>query len=329
MSSWLQFNASNNTAPIELPKLFELSLVESEFVKTDAVNIFSKILTDVLERTQGIPKDYLPMFWDNCLQSESDKGVITLLAEAMAGKDDLVLVVDKGLKIVRLADSSEAAKIKADYQARAKSDLGVFISFKHYKRADFVKLYSGLEYLVIASLNKSMNMAKAIQFKVSELRGSMPLNDVSVAEAQIKSIANSLNQGRDTYMDSNDSIELAKIDIDPTQKAMTFIESKRAFYLGLPTSYITGEQTTGIGSTGEADMRAVERGLKSYFFSVLKPTIEALFGVEATFKSQDFRLLSSGLEALKTFQLVDDSILGADRKKQIIESLFGFDSKES
>lgn len=329
MSSWFTWGvSSSNSGPQEFPALFPLSVKEADFIKTDVVNIFSKILTDVLERTQGIPKEYQSMFWDNCLQSESDKGVISLLAEAMAEKQDLILVIDKALKVVRKASTQEASIIKADYSREAKSKTGVFISFKHYDRATMVKLYSMLEYLVIVSLNKSMNMAKAIQIKIANLRGSVALTDRADAEAQVAAMVSALSNGRDTYMDKDDDIVTAKIDIDPTQKAMDFIESKRAFYLGLPKSYITGEQTAGIGSTGEADMRAVERGLKSYYFSIIKPTADALFGVETSFKSQDFRLLSSGLEALKTFALVDDALIPLDRKKTIIESLFGFETEK-
>jgi hypothetical protein len=91
----------------------------------------------------------------------------------------------------------------------------------------------------------------------------------------------------------------------------------------MPLSYVDGEQTPGIGSTGEADTRAVERGLKQYYITIIKPTLEALFGIKTTFKSNDFRMIASGLEALKTFELVqDNTLMSQENMKLIVSKLF-------
>lgn len=321
MSHWFSWN-NKASAPTELPDLFPLSIKESEFVRTDVVNIYAKILTDVLERTQGVKAEDLPLFWDNCVQSNVQKGLISLLADAMASKSDLFLVHAKEQKVVRKATSNETQQIKDDYKKTGESKVGIFISFTHFDRTDMVKLYAALEYCVIASLNKSMNLSKAVQIKISDLRGSVALADKDAAVTQITAMAESLKKGKDVYMDAKDLIELLKPDVSATEKSMDFILSKRAYWLGFPTSYLSGEQTAGIGSTGEADMRAVERGLKGYFFAVMKPAIDALFGVNVTFKSQDFRLVAAGLETLKTFQLIDDSLMSAETKKKIIDRMF-------
>lgn len=326
-SAWFTFN-SKVSAPTEIPDLFPIGIKEADFVMIDVVNIYAKILTDALERTQGIKEELLPLFWDNCVQSESSMGIISLLAAAMANKDDLFLVYAKVEKIVRKATAEEKRVIEADYKREAKSSVGIYVSFECFDRTDMVMLYASLEYCVIASLNKTMNLSKAMQIKIGDLRGSVALNDKGAAESQVKSISDALSKGRDVYMDAKDKIELLTPDVASTEKSMEFIQAKRAFWLGLPTSYLTGEQTAGIGSTGEADMRAVERGLKSYYFSVLKPTIDALFEIKTNFKSQDFRLIDSGLEALKTFALIDDAYMSADQKKKIISKLFDLGEEE-
>src|SRR5690606_29068033 len=151
---------------------------------------------------------------------------------------------------------------------RGESETGVFISFKGYRRTDMLTIYSNLEYCILASLHKTVNIAKAVQIKINDLRASVSLNDSEVARAQARSIATALGKGKDVYLDVKDIIEAARIDTAPTEKAIGFLDAKRAFILSLPLSYISGLQTPGIGSTGEADARAVDNGLKQYFLTV-------------------------------------------------------------
>ena len=309
----------------ELPDIFALSINSTEFVKTDVVSIYSKILTDVVERTHGLDDEQQFLLWDNCLKSEASSGLITLLAEAMCDKADLFLVIDSG--VLRKANHAEQSQIEADYKKQAMSAVGIFVSFKKYARTDMVKLYSGLEFCTVASLNKTMNLAKAIQFKMNDMRAGTSLNSSEEVINQAKSIAAALGKGKDVLLDGKDSIETAAPDMGSTKESVEFLNQKRAFYLGMPESYIVGEQTGGIGSTGENDTKAVERGLKNYYFSIVKPTLEALFpGQKLSYKSQDFRQFTQGLEALKTFSLIDDELISNDDKKKLINQLFDFDT---
>lgn len=310
----------------ELPEIFPLSLRLAEFVDSDVLNVYSKILTDCIERTQGIPENVIPLLWDNCLQSESSTGLVTLLADAMTHKKELFLVYVKPVNVLRLATEQETQQIRLDYQARGESPIGIFLSFKNYIRTDMVKIYSSMEYCVISSLNKMMNLSKAIKFKMSEMRSSVSLTDSSIAMEQARSIARALANGRDVMMDKEDDVTTNAPDISSIKESISFLDSKRSFYYSMPTSYINGEQTPGIGSTGEADTRAVERGLKQYFISILKPVIEALFGVKVSFKSNDFRQISSALEAIKTFELVGNDFISQDQKKVIISRLFDLET---
>ncbi len=323
MATFFGFKIFGNRTETELPRIFPLSVDMGQFVETDVINVYSKILTDCVERTQGIQEKYYNLLWDNCLQNESSHGLITLLATAMADKSDLFLVYVPAVNVLRKADSVESTKIRQDYKAKGISESGVYISFKNYTRTDMVKIYSILEYCVVGSLHKQMNLSKSIQFKMSEMRSSVSLTDKAKAELQARAIARSLSGGFDVMMDKNDEIVTATPDISATKESIGFIDSKKAFYYNMPLSYIDGEQTPGIGSTGEADTRAVERGLKQYYISIIKPTLEALFGVKTSFKSNDFRMIASGLEALKTFELVQsDDLISSDDKKLIVSKLF-------
>jgi hypothetical protein len=313
----------------ELPEIYPLSIQCDFFVTNDLINIYNKILTDCIERTQGINETIAPLFWDNCLQSESTKGLVSLLADAMAYKKDLYIVYDKSINFLRKATSDEQAQIRSDYQKVGESKIGIYVSFAAYTKTDMLKIYSSMEYCVLDSLNKSMNLSKAVQLKMDKLREGVGATDSQQVIDQAKSIANALSEGKDVLIDAKDSLSTATIDMQSTKEAISFLDAKRCFYLDLPLSYITGEQTGGIGSTGEADTRAVERGLKHYWVSIIEPVVNVLFGVKIEFKSHDFRQISSALEAIKTFELVSNDMLSMENKQLIIAKLFDVDTDQS
>lgn len=321
LSEWFNWSSSAACSD-ELPEIFPVSITQSDFVKADVVTIYAKILTDVLERTHGLNDDQVALMWDNCVKSSKSEGLITLLAEAMSDKRDLFLVYDKAVKVLRLATPEERRKIEADYAAKASSSTGIYISFKNYVRSDMVKLYVGLEYCTIAALHKSMNLSKATQLKMSDLRASVAAIDSADVKLQAQNIARALAAGRDVLMDAKDEIQNSVPDLTAVKASIEFLLQKLAFYLGMPSAYLSGEQTGGLGTTGEGDQKAIERGLKGYYFSVLKPVLEALFpGTKISYKSQDFRQIKEAMDVLKTFGLVDDSLISADNKRMIINGL--------
>jgi hypothetical protein len=324
------FKSSGITNPIdsqgnELPDVFPFAINQESFIQTDVLTTYTKILTDAMERTHGLEKKVDAVLWDNCLQSEVQLGLISLLAKAMTNQNELYLVYSPSVNVLRIATGEERAKIRDDYEKSNESKVGVFISFQKYARTDMLRIYSSFEYCVLASLNKTVNLAKAVQFKMNDLRASVALIDSGKAIGQAQNIASALQKGKDVLLDAKDSIENAEPDTSATEKAITFLNAKRAYTLGLPMSYISGLQTGGIGSTGEGDTRAVERGLRQYHVSVLKPALKALFGVETTFKSADFREITSGLETLKVFELTSDDILSRESKQEIIARMFELD----
>lgn len=323
ISTWFKFGGSgvSNTAG-ELPEIFPLDIEKRLFIEIDVMNIYSKILTDVAERTHGLKDDQESLLWDNCVQSESSDGLITLIARAMAAKADLYLVYDEALGVVTKASSNEQNDIRADYKAMGDSSVGVFISFKNYSRTDMIRLYSAFEFLAIASLNKMMNLSNAIQFKMDGLRSTVGLSDSEDVTTQAQNISKGLGKGSNALLDSKDIIETAKTDMTPVKDTINFIDQKRSFYLGVPASYLTGEQTGGIGSSGENDTKAVERGLKNYFEAIMKPVLTALFGGKYSYKSQDFRQISGSLEFLKTMETTSEEFLSFDNKQVLVNKFF-------
>lgn len=319
LSEW--FGWGGSTPSDELLDIFPMPVSKDEFVKTDIVSIYSKILTDVLERTHGLTDDQVSLMWDNCVKSNSSDGLVTLLSKAMADKQDLFLVYEKAVGVIRKAKSDEEVKIRADYEKSAQSSVGVFISFKNYSRSDMIKLYLGLEYCTVSALHKSMNLSKAVQLKINDLRASVSLADAADAKTQAQTMAKALASGKDVLMDAKDSIETAVPDLTAVKESIIFLIQKISFYLGLPSAYLVGEQTGGLGTTGEGDTLAIERGLKAYYFSIIKPSVEALLGVKLTYKSQAFRQIAGSMEVIKTFSLVDESLISLENKQKIVNQL--------
>jgi hypothetical protein len=328
LNTW--FGWKFNTTPEELPAVFPLKITERDFINTDVENIYSMILTDVLERTHGIPDEVHDMLWDSCLKNASSEGLVTMLAKAMSERKQIFLVYERALRILRYATDEEAQRIREDYQTMGESQLGTFISFEKYVRTDMVRLYSAIEYYTVSSLNKQANLSSALQFKAKDLRGSTSAVDSSEVRSRAINVTKGLGQGKDVLIDAEDKIETATLQMEPVNKAIEFINQKRAFYLRLPSSYISGDlQAGGLSDTGEADQRAMERGLKSYFVSIIKPVLSSVFGISVQYKSQDFRMIGQALSALQTFSITDDDIVTQDQKRLIVQKLLDLEVEDS
>lgn len=314
-----------STQSTEMPVVygFPYGMAEKDFVSIDVCNIYSRILIDTFERTIGLKETLKPLLWDSCLASETRHGLISLLATAMTEKKDLFLVYKKEYNLIREADTTEQREIRADYQKSGASKVGVFVSFAKYGRTDMVKLYSALEYCTVGALSTSMNLSKAIQFKMKELRSAVGATDAEQVIEQAKAVAEGLKNGKSVLLDGEDAIETAKPDLTATQTAMDFYAKKRSFYLGMPASYLSGEASAGLGDSGNGDAKKVEQGLKAYFFSIVKPVVDALFTIKASFKSENTESISTALETLKTFEITSEEYVSKESKMLIVNQQFG------
>lgn len=324
------FNWLSGSAPAEIPDIYPFPFRDKDFIGTDVTALYTKILSEVLERTHGIPEEFVPLLWDNCLASEVQEGLVTLLSKAMLDKAKLFLVHDKGTKVIRKATQTEEREISQAYKdGKWEKAKGVYITFEKYDRTDMIKMYSGMEYCTIASLWKTMNLAKAVQIKINDMRAGTSLSDAADIKKQLEAIAKALKEGKDVGMDAKDMIETAKPDLTATQSAETFINQKLSKYTGMPATWFTGTSSKGLGDSGTGDAKQVERGLKGYYFPIIKPVVEQLFGKKTEFRSEDFEQLSTSLEALEVFDRTSDEHLSKENKTKTVNKLFGLpaDSK--
>lgn len=312
----------------ELPNIFPLPIAQDLFVEQDIKALYEKILIDTIERVQGInPKDHHLLF-DNCTGSDNNKGLITMLVDAMYYKTDLFLVYNPTTGVLREATITEREKIRIEYRDGAESPSGFYVSFKRYKKTDILRLYSALEYCLISALNKSLNISKSIKIKMSDLRASTSLIDSEEVIAQAKVIAQSLGDGKDVLVDVKDMIETTVPDLSAIDSGMDFLNQKRSFYLGLPKSYVAGQLAGGIGDSGNSDTKAIDRGLKAFYFSIVKPVIEDILEVETTFKAQDTTSLAQAISTYTAFEVGEDDLISRDEKRWILERLFDLDAEE-
>ncbi len=309
----------------EIPSIYTLGIASVDFIRADVLATYRRILTDTCERTHGLKDEQWRLLWDSCVQSDSSLGLVSLIAMAMSYKSEIFIVYKPSVNVLRVATQSEQQQIMIDYKDKGTSPVGVWISFKNYCRTDLLNIYSEMEYCVISSLFKTVNLAKAVQLKMNELRSSVSLADASITIEQGKSIASALRSGKDIMIDAKDIVTTTTPDVGPTEKAIAFLDAKRAFHLCLPMAYISGLQSAGIGSTGDADARAIDRGLKQYFASIIQPVFEAVFGVDVEFRPEDNGQIESGLDVLKIFDLVSDQYLSAETKREIAARAFDVD----
>jgi len=161
-----------------------------------------------------------------------------------------------------------------------------------------------------------------LQFKMKSLRASVSEGDSETVVAQAKAIAKALGDGGDVLLDGEDTIETLIPDLGAATKSMDFIAQKQSFYLGVPATYLTGLAPSGLGDSGEGDRKAVERGLKPFFQSIIKPVLDSIFDAQVTFKTEDFGGVTAALMALKDFEITTDELISAEDKKLIIHKMF-------
>lgn len=330
--SWFNF-LGGSAADDTLPDIFPIPILEKDFVKIDVQNIYTRILTDVLERTQGIAEKNKPLLWDNCLASEKQDGLVTLLACAMADKKELFLVYAPALNVVRKATQEEETQIRDAYKVKAEPvklslGTGLYVTFKNYCKSDLVKFYSALEYCAVGGLWKAANISKSVQIKINELRASVSLNDSAAAKSQAKAMAVGMSEGRDILCDAKDVIQSLAPDMTATNATLDLIAKKQSFYLCLPPTYFGAESKATMHDTGKGDSRKVEQGLKGYFFSIVKPVAEGLFGGKLSFKSDDAEGLETALKTLETMDRTSNEFMNGENKTLVVNKAFGLDADE-
>lgn len=277
-----------------MPRPFELQMLFDEFVNKKCQNIYIGILQECYRRSIGLDEKQANSLWDNFTgaYSNATRGVIRLIAAAMAQRTTCYLTYDKSTGIARQAIGEEQAQIMQDYQKYARSDKGVICNFNRFDQTLLIKLYLGMLYGTLEASNTQVGLSKALKFKAKDLRVTQ--SNVSHDEwiSQGKAVVEGLKHGKPVLIDKEDDIELTKIDTDPTKEAISMYSQLMAGELGVSASYITGILTAGMNSTGEAEIEKTEGGIENFFNSIFKPICDALYNVNLKYQTSNYRKMS-------------------------------------
>jgi hypothetical protein len=248
-------------------------------------------------------------------KSNSPRGLISLLASAMVRKEEIAIIYDAG--VVRLASFDEKHAIILDYEENNKSSKGVLVDFRKYHLTDLVHSYMSMIYDILVSMNTQVGLSKALQIKVSSLRGVVSAVGKDEPIAQAKAINESLNKGRSVLLDEKDSVQTLTLNSDSVKNTIALVNSLMATDLGVSLSFVNGELTTGMSATGEADANVDEYGFQDYFNSIFKPTCDSLYDWKLTFITDDWRYSSAMLDKLIIVE--NSSILTSEQKRVYAE----------
>jgi hypothetical protein len=320
------------------PFPFGKQIAESVFVDYCLENIYRKILTDCYAKTRGIEAGHKKFYWDTVVKSygksNADKGLITMLAKAMAAKEDLFLVYKSD--VLRRAGSKESESIREAFDNKSQTDgqspmqspkgqsprqcPGYWFSFMEYTLSDILKVLYGFQYIILGSTYTSMNTAKALQLKINDLRRLVSDNDRANPIKQGTDIVAALKEGKSVMLDVADKIEHSSVDMEPTEVAVKFINGMIAFYLNAPLSYVNGQLAQGLSTTGESDGIAVERCLESFFNSVLKPVSDEIFKSDISFVCDNWRRLGAVANIMPVIE--STGLICDEKKRKLVEELF-------
>lgn len=306
------FRSSEATETI-LNSPFCMTIAKDEYCKITVELLYKKILNRVYSRSEGAKDDdKINSLFDSMERSGAPRGLISLLAYAMTHKKEMGIIYKAG--VVREATFEELKEIVADYKTRAKSSKGVLVDFRKYCITDLLLAYMAIVYDILTSMNTQVGLAKALQIKIHMLRGTVSAAGKDEPIAQAKEINEALKNGRSALLDKNDLIETLKIDSGSIESAIKFVCSLIASVLGVSLSFVTGELTTGMSATGEADANADEYGFQDFFHSIFKPVCDNLYGWKLEFITDDWRYFNAMINSLI---IVENSSLFSDEQKRI------------
>jgi hypothetical protein len=309
-------NSSYKETKLDAP--FEISLKKKDFIEIKTENLYKKILFRCYSRTEGANDPIkIASLFDSKESSGASKGLISLIANAMAFKQEIAIVFTVG--IARIATFEEKQLIEKDYKDNSKSDKGVLINFKEYLLSDLVTSYYSMIYDILVSMNTQVGLAKALQIKISSLRATVSVAGKEEPIQQAKDVNESLKNGRSVLLDKNDAVETLTINSDSIKNAIMLVNSQLATDLGVSLSFVNGELTTGMSATGEADSNADEYGFQDFFNSIFKPICDKLYSWNLRFVSDDWRYFSAMIGSLIIVE--NSALLTADQKKAFADRL--------
>lgn len=309
---------TGGTVVTDLVNPYSLTVDRNLFVNFKTSVLYQKILKRCYAKSTGLTDEEAQNLWDSVELGNAQYGIISRVADAMTYKKELILVNDAG--IVRVADSDEAEEIKKDYASGAGSSKGVYMNFQKYSMTDIIKIYMDLIFDIMGGAKVNLGLAKALQYKISEMRKLIGASSSEDPMGRAKEIVEALKKGNSVAVDGQDSIMTTPLQTAPVVDALKMVYGLLASEIGVSISFVAGELTSGMAVTGEADVNANEDGIKDFFNSVFKPVISKLFKKDIKFKTDNWRKVK---EYAQVIPYVESSMyMTEEQKKLFFEFIF-------
>lgn len=312
------FQGTGGQVITDLANPYKLEIDRKEFVNFKTAVLYQKILKRCYAKSGGLTGEEAQNLWDSVELGNAQYGIISMIADAMTKKKELILVNDSG--IVRIADIKEAEEIKKDYAEKAKSSKGVYMNFQKYTLTDIIKIYMDLVFDIMGGVKVNLGIGKALQYKIADMRKLIGVSSSADPSAVAKAVVEALKNGKSVAIDGQDNILTTPLQTAPVVEGMKLIYGLLASELGVSTSFVAGELTSGMAVTGEADVNANEEGIKDFFISVYKPVISKLFNKKIEFRSDNWRKLT---QYASVIPYIESSLyMDEEQKKKFFNFIF-------
>ena len=303
---------------------FNLSLKETEFVDYMVSDLYQSILTMCFDKIifPDAEKDFkdkiTPSFYDNLSVEGINKGIIKNLAYGIVQNQKVFLVnASAGDNIIVRQGTQEELQKYEKEQGNIKNQIQM--DFTKYNQSKVLKLFYSMIYWIIRATNTNVKISNSVLVKIAKLRELVAKEDAEEVIKQAKEINDAIKRGNSIVADKDDTMERLEINSQATKDALDVAFSLVSGLIKMPLSFVNGELTTGLTQTGDSDNLAIERGLKNYYYTILKPCTEKLFDTKIRFTSDNTAKLKTLIGILPQLEL--STLLTDDEKRAIIEDL--------
>ena len=303
---------------------FDLSLKEKEFVDYMISDLYQSILTMCFDKIifPDAEKDFkdkiTPSFYDNLSVEGINKGIIKNLAYGIVQNKTIFLVnASAGDNIIVRQGTQEELQKYEKEQGNIKNQIQM--DFTKYNQSKTLKLFYSMIYWIIRATNTNVKISNSVLVKIAKLRELVAKEDAEEVIKQAKEINDAIKKGNSIIADKDDTMERLEINSQATKDALDVAFSLISGLIKMPLSFVNGELTTGLTQTGDSDNLAIERGLKNYYYTILKPCTEKLFETKTRFSSDNTAKLKTLIGILPQLEL--STLLTDDEKRAIIEDL--------
>lgn len=303
---------------------FNLSLKETEFVDYMVSDLYQSILTMCFDKIifPDAEKDFkdkiTPSFYDNLSVEGINKGIIKNLAYGIVQNQKVFFVnASAGDNIIVRQGTQEELQKYEKEQGNIKNQIQM--DFTKYNQSKALKLFYSMIYWIIRATNTNVKISNSVLVKIAKLRELVAKEDADDVIKQAKEINDAIKRGNSIIADKDDTMERLEINSQATKDALDVAFSLVSGLIKMPLSFVNGELTTGLTQTGDSDNLAIERGLKNYYYTILKPCTEKLFETKTRFSSDNTAKLKTLIGILPQLEL--STLLTDDEKRSIIEDL--------